>query len=119
VSGFYDRRLLDRLASGDEQALAETYDRHAAAVYGTALRITGEADDAASVTETVFVEVWAGAPRYAASTVPLLSLLTALAHHHAHRRTHSRSSLPAAGRGLASSAPVLACVADQERGPWT
>jgi RNA polymerase sigma-70 factor (ECF subfamily) len=111
VSGFYDRRLLDRLASGDEQALAEAYDRHAAAVYGAALRITCDPGDAADVTEAVFVEMWAGAPRYSASTVPLPSLLTALAHHHAHRRVHAR--------GIDRKAPVLACVAERDGGPWT
>jgi RNA polymerase sigma-70 factor (ECF subfamily) len=74
-----DRRLLDRVRAGDEDALAEIYDAHAPLVYGTALHLTADRDDAATVTEAVFVELWTGADRYAGATVPLGSLLAALA----------------------------------------
>jgi Sigma-70 region 2 len=102
-----DRRLLDRLAAGDEQALADVYDRYSPLVYGTARRITADMADAAAVTETVFVELWTRATRYAASNLPLHALLAALAHHHGHRLVEGRRLAGAGAR------PVLACVAEE------
>lgn len=49
-----------RFGAGDEQALALAYERTSSLVYGAALRATGNAADAADITQAVFVSAWRG-----------------------------------------------------------
>ncbi|MBV6522672.1 MAG: ECF RNA polymerase sigma factor SigL [Gemmatimonadaceae bacterium] len=53
-----DAALLDRVENGEEAAHGLLYDRHAAVVYGYALRLTGDVDDAADLVCAVFRTVW-------------------------------------------------------------
>ena len=53
-----DVRLRERLVAGDEDALAEAYDRWAALVYSLAVRITNDHATAQDVTQDVFVRLW-------------------------------------------------------------
>ena len=56
--------LMSRVASGDEAAIAELYDRFGALVYKsclTTLRVRAEAEDAA---QDVFVQIWRTADKY-------------------------------------------------------
>ncbi|WP_166380751.1 RNA polymerase sigma factor [Catellatospora methionotrophica] len=50
--------LAERFASGDESALRETYDRHAAAVLHLASRLLRNRADAEDITQAVFVAAW-------------------------------------------------------------
>jgi RNA polymerase sigma-70 factor (ECF subfamily) len=59
--------LVDRLARGDHQALAELYDRYAGIVNALALRILRRSADAEDVVQEVFVQVWRQAARFDAS----------------------------------------------------
>lgn len=54
-----DERLLEALAD-DSSALAPLYDRHARLVYGLAMAVLGNADEAADVTQEVFVSLCQG-----------------------------------------------------------
>lgn len=47
-----------RFAAGDEHALAQAYERTSRLVYGSALRATGNAADAADITQSVYVSAW-------------------------------------------------------------
>lgn len=49
---------------GDEDALAQAYRQWSRLVHATALRATGNADDAADITQAVFVDAWRGRSRY-------------------------------------------------------
>ncbi len=74
-----DVRLRDELAGGYEQALAEAYDAHAAAVYGLALRITGDQGVAEDIAQEVFVELWRRPERYDPQRTRLRSWLCMIA----------------------------------------
>ena len=55
-----EHRIAEAFATGDEQVLADAYQRWSALVYTTALRSTGNAADAADITQAVFINAWRG-----------------------------------------------------------
>jgi RNA polymerase sigma-70 factor (ECF subfamily) len=56
---------MDRLASGDPRALEVLFDRHGAAAFSLAYRISGSRTRAEAVVEGSFLSVWRAAGRYA------------------------------------------------------
>lgn len=50
-----DSELLERVGSGDNQALSVLYERYAEGIYAVAYRLTGSEEDAADVLQDVFV----------------------------------------------------------------
>ena len=59
-----DRGLLERVARGDESALATLYDRYAGPLYALAFRMTGERADAEEVVLDAFQQAWRDAARF-------------------------------------------------------
>jgi RNA polymerase sigma-70 factor, ECF subfamily len=57
-AGGSDVVLMQAVAAGDRTAVAELYDRHAAAVYGMAVSVVRDASLAQDVTQDVFVRLW-------------------------------------------------------------
>lgn len=55
---FSDDHLLARIALRDESALATLYDRHAPAVMGLAMKLTGDKTAAEFVVAETFWRVW-------------------------------------------------------------
>jgi RNA polymerase sigma-70 factor (ECF subfamily) len=53
-----DARLVERIARGDQQALADLYDRFSGPLYGTALRVLRDPAEAQDVVHDVFVTLW-------------------------------------------------------------
>jgi RNA polymerase sigma-70 factor (ECF subfamily) len=78
-----DTLLAQRLAAGDDHALAEIFDRLAPAVYGAALRVLGEGAAAQDVVQDVFVELWRNPGRYDPAAAGLRTFLIVQARHRA------------------------------------
>jgi RNA polymerase sigma-70 factor, ECF subfamily len=74
--------LVARLAAGDEEALAEVWQRHGPLVFGLARRLTGNASTAEDVTQEVFVTLWRQPERFDAHRGSLRAYLGV----HAQRR---------------------------------
>jgi RNA polymerase sigma-70 factor (ECF subfamily) len=53
----YDRTLLEELASGRREALAELYDRHSASLFRHAIVLTGRRAEAEDLVQVVFVKL--------------------------------------------------------------
>jgi len=64
--GIADEALTGLLAKGDEAALVELMRRHQKRVFGMAYRYVGNHDDAADVTQEVFVKVFQSAGAFSA-----------------------------------------------------
>ncbi len=59
-----DLALLERVQAGDEQALAEMYDRFTPMLYPVALRILRRAADAEDAVQDVWMQVWRRSASY-------------------------------------------------------
>jgi len=57
-------QLMERIAQGEQDALAALYEQTRAAVYGLALSYLRSAHDAEDVTQDTFVRIWENAPSY-------------------------------------------------------
>jgi RNA polymerase sigma-70 factor (ECF subfamily) len=56
--GSSDDVLLSAMRSGDQQAMAEVYDRYSGIVYSVALRVLGDTGAAEDVLQEVFMQLW-------------------------------------------------------------
>lgn len=59
-----DHQLMGTIAQGDENALRVLIERHQRAVYGTILKMIGDATEAEDLSQRVFIRVFQSAPRY-------------------------------------------------------
>jgi RNA polymerase sigma-70 factor, ECF subfamily len=87
-----DAALVAAVAAGSEDALAALYDRHAAALHATALRLTGDRQVAEDVVQEVFLTLWNRAERFDPGTGSLMAWLGTMA------RNRAIDRLRAAGR---------------------
>ncbi|WP_210505565.1 ECF RNA polymerase sigma factor SigK [Naasia sp. SYSU D00057] len=78
--------LLERIASGDQQAFAELYDLLSSRVLGLAIRLIRDRAQAEEVVQEVFLEVWQTARRFDARRGTALTWVLTMAH----RRTVDR-----------------------------
>lgn len=63
----HDWNLFEKYKEGDEDALGVLVSRYAPSVYGFALRLLRNADDARDVTQDAFIKAWKHRGRYDAS----------------------------------------------------
>jgi len=109
--------LMQRLASGDQGALGEVYDRYAGLVNGLALRILRNTAEAEDVVQDVFVQVWREAARFDGARGSVQAWVCVIARSRAvdrlRRRTARRedgepATLSVEGRGSGEDEPVIA-----------
>lgn len=75
-----DFELMQAVAKGDEEAFRQLVERHQHLVYGTILRMLGDATEAEDVAQRVFLRVYQAAPRYQPTAQFRTWLLTILRH---------------------------------------
>lgn len=88
-----DALLMRGVAEGDRKAFLTLYDRHAARVYGLALRVVGDPMTAEDVTQNAFLRLWTRAETYNPDRGRLSSWLLTITRHLAidHFRLEARS----------------------------
>lgn len=67
MSQLPDESLIERVATGEQQALLHLYDRYSGRVYALALRMLGDSMTAEEVTQDVFLKLWSRARSYLSS----------------------------------------------------
>ena len=87
-----DIDVVQRLAAGDRDAVAELYDRHAARIMGLAIRIVRNSSDAEDVVQEVFSQAWRTAPNYQPARGPVAGWLLMMARTRAIDRLRSRQA---------------------------
>jgi RNA polymerase sigma-70 factor (ECF subfamily) len=85
-----DTELMLRIAGGDEAALSELIDRHAATLLGLATRVLRDPADAEEVLQEVFVHAWDRAERYDPQRSSVVTWLVLIARSRAIDRLRSR-----------------------------
>lgn len=76
-----DARVIERIATGDEGALAELYDRYAKPAYSLARRICVDESIAEDVVQEVFLSVWRDPAKYVPARGAFSSWLLTVVHH--------------------------------------
>jgi RNA polymerase sigma-70 factor, ECF subfamily len=80
LSAREEQALLQKLLSGDEEAIRTIYARFARPVYSLGLRLLGSSEAAEELTQDVFLTAWRKAGRFDASRGRLSTWLMAIAH---------------------------------------
>lgn len=94
-----DEALLARVARRDVEALTDLYDRHRAAAFAIALRVTASVPAAEDAIQDAFLDAWRQASAFDATRGSARSWLLAVVHHRAIdlvRRRRSSDPLPEA-----------------------
>lgn len=110
-----DRQLAQRLVAGDDEALAEAYDKYSSLVYGLARRVTGSESLAADISQEVFVTLWSQPERFDPERGSLRAYLGMLAHRRAVDLVRSEAARSAREEAEARADAILVEPAKWER----
>jgi RNA polymerase sigma-70 factor, ECF subfamily len=86
--------LIQAIARGEHQAVAQLYDAAAGAVHGLILRILAQAQDAEEATLDVFLKAWRNAPSYSVDRGSVMAWLLMMARTTAIDRIRHRKAQP-------------------------
>ncbi|MCU1307548.1 MAG: sigma-24, subfamily [Acidobacteriaceae bacterium] len=76
-----DAALIARIRAGDEDAMAQVYDRHSQIVYSVALRVLGDTGAAEDVMQEIFMQLWRNPQTFDANRGSLGAWLAVIARH--------------------------------------
>ena len=103
-----DEALVALVARGDEDALAELYDRVSRIAYGLALRVLRDERHAEDAVQEAFLQVWRSAASFRAERAKASTWILTLVHRRAVdlvRREERRQAEPLDGEDAAGAAP--------------
>jgi len=103
-----DLMLMHRVASGDDQAVAELYDRFGSLVFKVARQFLSSQADAEDAVQEIFVRLWQTADRYDPRRAKLVTWVMLIARRHLIDRIRRNAVRPGAARiegDLANTAP--------------
>jgi RNA polymerase sigma-70 factor (ECF subfamily) len=104
-----DHQLVEAVAGGSTDALAQLYDRYAATVFGLARRILNRLEDAEEVVQDVFTQVWRDAARYERGRATVAGWMVMLTRTRSIDRLRARQARPDQRASIApEAAPALA-----------
>ena len=95
--GAADRALLRAMQDGDQQAVAELYDRYGGAAYGLAYRIANDPGLAEDIVQEAFVSLWRQCGRFDPDRGQVRSWLLTIVHHKAVDAVRRRANRPERG----------------------
>jgi len=78
-----DKMLIDRVRIGEQQAMAEIFDRYAGLVYSVALRVLKDSGNAEDVTQEIFFQLWRNPDSFSSSRGSLGAWLLVVARNRA------------------------------------
>jgi RNA polymerase sigma-70 factor, ECF subfamily len=78
-----DDRLVAGIRAGDEQAMAQLYDRYSSIVYSVALRVLGDTGAAEDILQDVFMQLWRNPSAFDSSRGSLPAWLAVIARNRA------------------------------------
>ena len=78
-----DAMLVSAIRSGDEQAMAQLYDRYSPIIYSVALRVLGDTGTAEDILQEVFMQLWRSPDVFDASRGSLRGWLAVIARNRA------------------------------------
>jgi RNA polymerase sigma-70 factor, ECF subfamily len=91
-----DATLVSAIRDGDEQAMAQLYDRYSSLVYSIALRVLGETEAAEDILQEIFLRLWRNPATFDSSRGSLPAWLAVITRNRAIdvlRKRHSKTDL--------------------------
>lgn len=110
-----DAMLVSAIRSGDEQAMAQLYDRYSAIVYSVALRVLGDTAAAEDILQEVFLQLWRSPDGFDASRGSLPGWLAVIARNRAIDSLRKRRPETDIGEVVVAVIPDLAGGAEWSR----
>jgi RNA polymerase sigma-70 factor, ECF subfamily len=110
-----DTRLIAAIRSGDEQAMAQLYDRYSSIVYSVALRVVGDTGAAEDILQEVFLQLWRNPGAFDASRGNLAAWLAVITRNRAIDSLRRRKSETDIDDVIVSVQPDLAGEAERNR----
>jgi len=110
-----DGALIAAVRSGNQDAMAQLYDRYSSVVYAVALRVLGDAGAAEDVLQEIFMQLWRNPGAFDASRGNLAPWLAVIARNRAVDLLRKRRPQAEITETLVSVEPDLASEADRGR----
>ncbi len=113
--GLNDGALISAIRSGNQDAMAQLYDRYSSVVYAVALRVLGETSAAEDVLQEIFMQLWRNPGAFDAGRGNLAPWLAVIARNRAVDTLRRRRPQTEMTETVASVEPDMAGDADRRR----